>query len=83
MSRKLKYVELCPPGYMRTGRPNKEVLVSNGHVCNYCQGNGWFWGDDENTHERIKKDCPVCGGSGQLDAVVTVEWKAAKKEELP
>lgn len=55
------------------------MLVSPNHTCSYCHGNGWFWGEDE-FGERIKNDCPVCGGSGSLDAVVTVEWKAAKKE---
>ena len=23
---------------------SNETLVSVGHLCEYCQGNGWFWG---------------------------------------
>lgn len=43
-----------------------------GYSCGYCQGNGWFLDPDEN--ERVKKPCPSCGGTGQVKAVVTVEW---------
>ncbi len=35
-----------------------------------------FWG--RGTTERVKVDCPVCKGSGKLDAVITIEWKPAK-----
>lgn len=77
MSNMKKHLELFPPSYMQKGK-NRELLVSPNHTCSYCHGNGWFWGED-GFGERIKNDCPVCGGSGSLDAVVTVEWKAAKK----
>nr|DAY20412.1 MAG TPA: DnaJ-like protein [Caudoviricetes sp.] len=52
-----------------------ERFLSRGHVCSYCQGNGYHW--QENCYrERYKQGCPVCKGSGRLDAVVTIEWKA-------
>nr|DAE14020.1 MAG TPA: DnaJ-like protein [Myoviridae sp. ctYzH9] len=54
-----------------------EVLESRGHACSYCQGNGYFW--QENVYrERYKQECPICKGSGRLDAVVTIEWKAGE-----
>nr|DAL91448.1 MAG TPA: protein of unknown function (DUF5351) [Caudoviricetes sp.] len=27
--------------------------------------------------ERYKQECPICNGSGRLDALITVEWKAS------
>ena len=74
----MKHLELVPPSYMGRGR-NRELLVSPGHKCGYCRGNGWFWSEEQG--ERIKANCPVCGGSGQLDAVVTVDWKPVGKED--
>lgn len=44
-----------------------------GFKCEYCQGNGYHWVAWE-SREPFKKTCPVCGGSGTLDAKVTVEW---------
>ncbi len=54
----------------------KEIIISNGHLCGYCRGNGFFW--DEQQRDRVKKDCPVCNGRGKLDAVITIEWKPSK-----
>lgn len=48
---------------------------SRGHKCPYCQGNGYHWQEDE-WQERYKKECPICKGSGRLDALITVEWRA-------
>lgn len=58
----------------------KEVFVSSGHKCCYCQGNGYFWGRDD-VSEAVKEPCPMCGGSGELDAIVTVEWRKGRKGE--
>lgn len=77
MSTVKRIVELVHPSTMRT--PGKEVLASTGHRCNYCHGNGWFWGTDD-YGESIKEPCPMCGGSGEVDAVVTVEWKPNKRD---
>lgn len=77
MSRVKRNIELVHPSHMR--KPGKELLVSAGHVCSYCQGNGWFWGKDD-AGEEVKIPCPMCGGSGEVDAVVTVEWKASNKQ---
>jgi hypothetical protein len=34
---------------------------------------------EDEWEERYKQECPICNGSGRLDAVVTVEWKGAEK----
>jgi hypothetical protein len=34
---------------------------------------------EDEYQERYKKECPMCKGSGRLDAVVKVEWKASKE----
>lgn len=75
MSRVRKTVELQPPGLDF----KKELLVSPGHRCGYCKGNGWF--RDSYIHgEDTKTACPMCGGSGEVDAIVTIEWKPSKKQ---
>lgn len=74
MSKEVKFVALVPPSHEQV----KELVMSKGHTCGYCHGNGWFWGIDE-FHDRVKNTCPLCGGSGMLDAVVTIEWKPSNK----
>ena len=78
MSRIKKQLEICPPAYMCKG-PNRENFVSTGHKCGYCKGNGWFWGTEEGSREDVHVSCPVCGGSGELDAIITVDWKPSSK----
>ncbi len=74
MSKEKRTIEIAP-GLMSPGGRMGERFLSRGHVCTYCQGNGYFW--QENCYrERYKQGCPVCRGSGRLDAVVTIEWKA-------
>ena len=70
MSRIKKQLAICPPAYMCKG-PNRENFVSTGHKCGYCKGNGWFWGTEEGSREDVHVSCPVCGGSGELDAIIT------------
>ena len=52
----------------------KEQVVSQNHFCNRCQGNGFFWSHNS-YNEPVKEPCSMCGGTGVLDAVVTIEWK--------
>ena len=73
MSEKQTIINLVAPG-----RLHKEGFVSKGHVCGYCRGKGWFYGP-LGTDETIK--CPDCGGSGEVMAVVSVDWKPAMKGE--
>lgn len=76
MSKEKRTIEITP-GLMSPGGRMTEVLESRGHACSYCQGNGYFW--QENVYrERYKQECCICKGSGKLDAVVTIEWKAGE-----
>lgn len=72
MSAKSDIIKVTPSEYIGVGNM-KETITSNGHSCRYCHGNGFFWG--EHQRECVKKDCPVCNGSGKLDAVIIIEWK--------
>ena len=42
MSKVDRMIELKPLSHGDT----RETLVSVGHRCEYCQGNGYFWGVD-------------------------------------
>lgn len=70
MSKINRNVELTPPDCQST----TEKLVSVGHCCEYCHGNGWFWGEDEHG-EDIHVDCPVCQGHKEVDAVIDIKWQ--------
>lgn len=73
MSKTKQILELSSPS-MKTLREHVVGLVQR---CNYCCGNGWFWGTDE-WGESEKQPCPLCGGTGQLRPEVTIEWKGVK-----
>ena len=77
MSKERRIVEI-EPGRMSPGGRMMERIESRGHRCPYCQGNGYLWQEDE-WQERYKKECPICKGSGRLNAVITIEWKAERK----
>lgn len=71
MSEKQTTINLSPPG-----RIHREGFVSKGHTCGYCHGKGWFYGNPD-SEESTR--CPDCGGTGEVMAVVTVEWKPNKR----
>ena len=83
MSNKKTTIEIEPPRLLIpknshvAGVEAKETIYSNGHRCSYCNGNGWFWSTGEDW-EDYQKECPVCKGSGMLNAVITVEWSSVK-----
>ena len=74
MSKERRMIEITP-GRMSPGGRMTDRIESRGHSCPYCQGNGYHWQEDE-WRERYKQECPICKGSGRLNAVVTIEWKA-------
>lgn len=76
MSRIRKEVQLYPPDSLQP-MGKAEMLVSPRHTCPYCNGNGFFYERDD-INEVVKERCPVCEGSGMLDAYVTVKWKPTK-----
>lgn len=76
MSRKIERVDLVPPAVI--GKPGKsltEVFVGDARKCPYCNGNGVKDTFHEDCHEWRLDTCPLCGGDGELQPVVTVEWK--------
>lgn len=76
MSTERKVIELKAPAWNSTS----ETIVSTGHKCEYCQGNGWFWKNAFGDPDPEKEPCPVCHGKGELDAVITIQWKPTSKE---
>jgi DnaJ-class molecular chaperone len=80
MSRKITEIVLDAENIAVTGQV--DGFYSKGHVCGYCHGNGWIWGRNKYREEQ-QEECPICGGSGELDAIVTVKWCAAPRRRCP
>lgn len=70
---------ITPPLFFFDGSGSTDRKVIEGFKCPTCSGNGWNW-DNKIIHERVKKDCLHCNGTGEIVAVVTVEWKAGNKK---
>lgn len=79
MSKIKETIEL-KPDHACTRGARDERLVSSGHECPECHGNGFHWaeGPDPCSHGSIKEPCSVCKGTGKVDAVVTVHWQASE-----
>lgn len=78
MSRINRTVDIVPSPIETT--KIDEVLVSVGHRCPNCEGLGWLWAQpDESNFEEHKVKCSVCAGTGELDAVIRIHWKAHKE----
>ena len=71
MSRKREMIILEPDGRIR-----KEGFCSRPMTCPYCGGKGWFY-SDEREPEPIP--CPDCEGTGEVAALVVIDWKPNKK----
>ena len=75
MSKISEILELKPDhGCTRGGRA--EELLSKGHTCPECHGNGWHWEMDGK--DSVKVPCSICNGTGMVDAVVTIHWEASE-----
>lgn len=77
MSKIRKMMDVTPPPFL-DGRRMSEQHYSKLHLCPHCHGNGWIWVYDWKG-ESEHGDCPVCNGSGRLNATIKIEWKAAEK----
>lgn len=79
MIKERRMIEITP-GRMSPGGRMTHRIESLGHSCEYCQGNGYHWHEagwqDCYKQEYYKQECPICKGSGRLDALITIEWKA-------
>lgn len=72
MSKKREMIILEPEGRVR-----KEGFCSRPMTCPYCNGRGGFIHDiPGGTHEI---ECPDCEGTGEVVALVTIDWKPNKK----
>lgn len=76
-------IELSAPSVLREYRP--ERFMVKGFTCPDCHGNGWGWRQDYDNADAdnrgwCKVACPTCGGTGELDAEVMVNWKKQGKE---
>ena len=76
MSNTKQVLELSSP----STRTRHERLTGLTQRCNYCQGNGWFWGYDA-AKDSVKNPCPMCEGSGKLQPVITIDWKPVCRTE--
>lgn len=77
MSRTRQILELSSP----TAKTRHERLTGLVQQCNYCCGNGWFWGLDE-FRESVKAPCPMCEGAGMMRPEIEINWKPITKEQL-
>jgi len=79
MSRSVSIIALSAPDIVNLPCDTvTERLVVRGLCCGYCKGQGEVLRRDATTHEWEYLKCPLCKGSGDLDADVTVEWKPRK-----
>lgn len=74
MSRRKEMIILEPDG-----RIHKEAFCTRPMTCPYCGGKGWFYGDQKDS-DHI--DCPDCEGTGEVIALVTIDWKPNKNKML-
>ncbi len=78
MSMKKQVILLETPPTIQEGKP--ERFVVDGFTCPECHGNKRVWrqkfaDDDMDDRGWVKTVCPVCGGTGEVEAEVTVNWR--------
>lgn len=67
MSTKKEMIILEP-----AGRIHKEEFCSRPMTCPYCHGIGYF---PPTKHQPWETMCPDCEGTGEVIALVTIDWK--------
>lgn len=77
MSSKHRMIWLTPPVY----GSKEERIESRGYECEYCHGQGGFAGERSSPDGSEWRVCPVCEGSGKMDAEVTIKWKPNKRDK--
>ena len=73
MSRKRVTIEVEPPTVFREARP--ERFTVGGFTCPKCDGNGWVWRMNVDAPDWEQSSCPLCGGSCEVSADVTISWR--------
>lgn len=71
MSKRREMIMLEPEG-----RIHKEAICSHPMTCPYCNGRGYF---PANKHQPWETTCPDCEGTGEVIALVTIDWKPNKQ----
>lgn len=56
-------------------RIHRETFCSGPMKCPYCGGKGWFY---SGRREPGTIECPDCEGTGEVIAMVAIEWKPSK-----
>lgn len=56
-----------------------ETFILTGYDCPRCWGNGWYSAVSATDGHAVKVPCPLCGGTGRLDAEVSVQWRPATR----
>lgn len=59
------------------GRTDREPRI----YLRILSWSGRFLGDRNSPNDSEWKICPVCEGSGKMDAEVTIKWKPSKTEK--
>lgn len=72
MSRKRTIIEVEPGE-----RIHSEAFATAPMVCPYCNGRGSFAVD--RAGGAAFESCPDCEGTGEVIALVTIDWKPNKK----
>ena len=70
MSTKKEMIILEPDG-----RIHKEAFSSRPVTCPYCHGRGYFPATKRHSWEKM---CPDCKGTGEVIALVTIDWQPNK-----
>lgn len=73
MSINVEIITILPPSRLVPGQ-NVEIFQGKAVECAYCQGKGFFESGLATRNDPAQDPCPVCHGSGQLQAKVTIEW---------
>lgn len=69
MSNRKEIIEIVPGD-----RIHDEAFCTRPMTCPYCNGLGFFNADTFNRGDGAIA-CPDCGGTGEVKAHVTIEWK--------
>ena len=81
MIRERRFIEIHS-GNMTPGGNMICHVESKGHPCEYCDGEGVLYDRDVYLPgDCIEKKCPVCKGSGVLDAMITIMWSSGRRRK--
>ncbi len=77
MSKLKTILEITPSEFMNKAKDG-EVFISKDHDCLHCFGRGYFTPKQVGPDEFKENLCPVCLGSGKLDAKIVIGWSPSE-----